>query len=321
MKIIASAGREDIALVYLGDFGAGRLVEFVESVQPPLPREQKWVLIVSTLLGCPVGCRFCDAGGDYQGRLSKEEIFTQIDFLVRKRFPDGVVPIPKFKIQFARMGEPAFNPHVLDAIEEFPQRYNAPGFLPSLSTIAPCSTEGFFERLLQIKKNYKRFQFQYSIHTTDERLRDWLIPVKKWSFAQMAEYGERFYSADGLKITLNFALAQGMPVDPQVLLRYFSPKKYLVKMTPVNPTHRARASGLVSAVEDSLNQEIILLMQELESCGYEAILSIGELEENRIGSNCGQYVRRHLQNTVSLKKSYDYWQTDAKGFDAFDALL
>lgn len=310
MKIISSAGREDIAMVYLAELGAGRLVEFVESVQPPLPLEQKWVLIVSTLYGCPVGCRFCDAGGEYKGRLSQEEIFAQIDFLVKKRFPDGVVPIPKFKIQFARMGEPAFNPHVLDVLEEFPKRYDAPGFLPSISTIAPCSTDNFFERLLRIKRErYRKFQFQFSLHTTDERLRDWLIPVKKWTFAQMAEYGERFYSPGDLKITLNFALAQGMELDPQVLARYFSPEKYLIKITPVNPTYRARQHGLISHIDGPQSErEVRALTGKLTSCGYEVIVSIGELEENRIGSNCGQYVRRHLQADGALAESYDYWQ-------------
>lgn len=309
MKVIASAGREDIAMVYLAELGSGRLVEFVESVQPPLPREQKWVLIVSTLLGCPVRCRFCDAGGDYKGRLSKEEIFAQIDYLVRKRFPDGVVPIPKFKIQFARMGEPAFNPHLLDVLEEFHERYDAPGFLPSISTVAPCGTEGFFERLLKIKREkHHKFQFQYSIHTTDEKLRDWLIPVRKWNFAKMAEYGERFYSAGGLKITLNFALAKGMPVDPKILAHYFSPERFLIKITPVNPTYQARESGLVSAIEGDQCVEISSIVEELRSFGYEVIISIGELEENLIGSNCGQYVRRHLQGDSAIEGGYDYWK-------------
>jgi 23S rRNA (adenine2503-C2)-methyltransferase len=45
--------------------------------------------------------------------------------------------------------------------------------------------------------------------------------VKKWSFAQIQEYGERFYVPGDRKITLNFALAQGMPVDPFVLLNFF----------------------------------------------------------------------------------------------------
>jgi len=36
MKIIASAGHPDIAMVYVMDFD-GNLIECVEAVQPPLP--------------------------------------------------------------------------------------------------------------------------------------------------------------------------------------------------------------------------------------------------------------------------------------------
>lgn len=74
MKVIGVAGREDIAIVYLSRLDDGKLIEFVESVQPPIPREEKWVLIVSSMVGCPVRCMFCDAGGDYQRKLSREEI-------------------------------------------------------------------------------------------------------------------------------------------------------------------------------------------------------------------------------------------------------
>ncbi|MCG3217917.1 MAG: radical SAM protein, partial [Candidatus Heimdallarchaeota archaeon] len=104
MDIIAKAGNEEVAYVYVGEFDNEKMVEFVESVQPPIPREEKWVLIVSTLFGCPVGCKMCDAGGEYKGKLTTEEILAEIDYMVRKRFPDGNIPIPKFKIQFARMG-------------------------------------------------------------------------------------------------------------------------------------------------------------------------------------------------------------------------
>ena len=132
MQIISTSGNPKIATVYLADLGAGRLIEFVESVQPPIPREEKWVLIISTLQGCPVGCSICDAGQFYHGRLSEDELWAQLDYLVKSRYPDSKVPAGKFKIQFARMGEPAFNPAVLAVLQQLPQRYDAPGLLPSL---------------------------------------------------------------------------------------------------------------------------------------------------------------------------------------------
>jgi len=309
MKVLASAGRDDIAMVYVAELEEGKFIEFVEAVQPPKPRDEKWVLMISTLYGCPVGCAMCDAGGYFHGKVTKEDLFAQIDHMVLRHFPDRVIPCQQFKIQFARMGEPAFNPSVLDVLEELPLRYDAPGFMPSISTIAPNSTDVFFERLLKIKNRLYRdgnFQFQYSVHTTDEDQRNEMIPVKKWSFAKMADFGERFYTSGDRKITLNFALAEGQPVDPQVLLRHFDPEKFLIKITPLNPTYQAAEHGLTSYIDPNNKNQDYAVVDKLRSAGYQVIMAIGEVEENYIGSNCGQYVRKHLEAIDQEIEGYTY---------------
>jgi 23S rRNA (adenine2503-C2)-methyltransferase len=309
VKVLASTGRDDVAMVYVVDMGDDRLIECVESVQPPIPREDKWVLLISTMFGCPIGCSMCDAGGHYQGKPSKDQILAQIDFLVNKRYPDKVIPAKQFKIQFARMGEPTLNPNVLDVLDELPGRYTAPGLMPSLSTVAPKGCEEFLERLLQIKHaNYSggHFQFQFSIHTTDKSLRDQMIPVKKWSFAEMEAYGERFYAPGDRKITLNFALANNMPVETSVLLRYFNPDKFLIKITPLNPTYRAVENNLSSYIDPQVEQNGYEIVEALKQAGYQVIVSIGEVEENLIGSNCGQYIKRHLAATQPISDGYTY---------------
>ena len=63
MEVVAYTGDKDIAMVYIVEMGTDRLVECVEAVQPPTPRDKKWVLLISTMYGCPLGCKMCDAGG------------------------------------------------------------------------------------------------------------------------------------------------------------------------------------------------------------------------------------------------------------------
>ncbi|MBU8920620.1 MAG: radical SAM protein [Bacteroidales bacterium] len=305
MRVKASAGNDDIARVFIAETDDGKMLEFVESVQPPIPREKKWVLIISTLYGCPGGCRFCDAGTHYEGKVPASVMMEQIDHLVRRRYPDGRVPAEKFKVQLARMGEPAFNDEVLDVLEQLPSAYDAPGLIPAISTIAPEGREAFFERLLKIRDRLypERFQLQFSIHTTDLEKRDWLVPVKKWDFARIAAYGEKFYREGGRKITLNFALAEGMPIDPAILLEHFSPEKFFIKMTPVNPTCSAGETGLASHIVPGNDRYPVI--EDLEKAGYEVLLSIGELEENHIGSNCGQYIGKYLADG-NLEEGYNY---------------
>lgn len=308
MKIKARTGSENIAVVYLAEMRAGRMVEFLESLQPPIPREKKWVLIVSTLYGCPIKCPICDAGGFYRGKLTADEILAQIDFLVTKRYPDRNIPAQKFKIQFARMGEPSYNPAVLDVLEQLPNRYQATGMMPCISTVAPGGTEIYFERLIEIKESLYpgRFQLQFSIHSTDDGTRDWLIPARKWDFERIAEYGRRFVKKGERKITLNFALAQNIPVEANVLRKYFDPDLFLIKITPLNPTYRASENKLVSYIDAYDEGRCYDLVDNLKDCGYEVIVSIGEVEENKIGSNCGQYILRHLREDIKLENGYSY---------------
>jgi 23S rRNA (adenine2503-C2)-methyltransferase len=308
MQVVAAAGREDLARVYIARSAAGEHIEFVESLQPPLPREKKWVLIVSCLFGCPFACRICDAGGDYRGRLTREEIEFQIDYLVRLRFPGGGIPCEKFKIQFARMGDPALNPAVLEAIALLPGRLQAPGLVVSLSTIAPAGCGPFFERLLEVKRPFPpgSFQFQFSLHTSDEERRRELIPAATWSFAEMAAYGRRFVGPGDRKVTLNFALAKDYPLEPEALRRWFDPAVFLVKITPVNPTVRARENGLCPVL--GAERPDADIAARLRHAGYEVIVSIGDLEENAIGSNCGQFVRSFLagRGVAAAGESYSY---------------
>lgn len=310
MRILAAAGDGDPARVYLADLatdGRERLVEFVESIQPPLPREEKWVLMVSTLLGCPVACPMCDAGGSFHGRLSAEEIIRQIDYLVDYRYPGRSIPAGKFKIQLARLGEPALNPAVLEVLRELPGRYDAPGLLPSLSTIAPQGCETFFAELAALKHELYpggRFQLQFSIHTTDPTLRDKLIPAPKWDFDRIARYAEEWFTPGDRQITLNFALGADSPVEPQVMLKYFDPERFLVKLTPLNPTYRAHNNNLRSYLSHNPAAEDDALPRRLREAGYRVIVSLGQSEEDLIGSNCGQFLQRHLKAREKLTDGY-----------------
>lgn len=308
MEVLEEYGRDDLAKVYVAAMRGSReyLVEFVESIQPPIPREEKWVLIVSTLFGCPVGCKMCDAGGEYKGKLTSEEILDEIDYMVRRRFPDGDIPISKFKIQFARMGDPALNPEVLTVLKQLPMIYNAPGLLPSVSTVAPKNSEEFLEKLLNIKnRHYRngRFQFQFSIHTTDVNKRNELIPTSKFNFKEMADYGRRFYEDGDKKITLNFAMSKGYPVDVDIVKQYFDPDIFIIKLTPINPTERAMCNELVSEIDAYNPASANQIVNDFRSQGFDVILSIGEVEENKIGSNCGQFVTQ-IKESFLQKRNY-----------------
>lgn len=310
MNVVANYGKEDLAKVYVAQMrdDPRYLVEFVESLQPPVPREEKWVLIVSSSYGCQMKCLMCDAGGEYHGKLTEEEILAQVDYMVGKRFPDRKVPIPKFKVQFARMGEPSLNPAVLGALRKLPVMFDAPGLMPCVSTIAPKGRNGFFSELTEIKNELYgdgRFQLQFSVHTTDNGKRDRLIPAKKWGFEDIAKFGEKYYREGDRKITLNFAVAKNYPVDASTIRDYFDPSVFFIKITPLNPTQNVAKNELSSAIDPYLLESSKGIVNDFESKGFDVLLSIGELEENDIGSNCGQFVSVLRGSGYEIREGYD----------------
>lgn len=305
MEIINYFGKEELATVYLARMKNGKIIEFVDSCQPPIPKDKKWVLIVSVSYGCPIKCLMCDAGGNYSGNLSEDDIFQQIDYLVLKRYNSLSVPVEKFKIQFARIGEPAFNLNVINVLEKLPFRYDAKGLVACISTIAPEGKDYFFQRLLEVKNRFYlqgKFQLQFSIHSTDEKIRDTLMPYKKWGLQKIAEYGEDFFIPGDKKITLNFAVSDNIPIQPEIIANYFSPEKFFIKITPTNPTYNAIKNRLDQPIEDKHYK----LAEKFKQMGYDTLISIGELEENQIGSNCGQYITTFLQLKKTIPHSYTF---------------
>ncbi len=305
MELLGKYGKEDLAILYVAKNG-DKVLEFVESLQPPIPREKKWVLIISTMYGCPIGCLMCDAGEYFHGKVSKEEMLEEIDYMVKSRYPDGKVLVEKFKVQFARMGEPALNENVLEVLEELPKKYEAPGLMPCISTVAPKNSEEFFNRLITIKDHLYskgKFQLQFSIHSTNEEERNKWISSKIWNLSEIASYGEKWFKEGDRKITLNFAVADDSLIDPEIVRKHFNPDKYWIKLTPINPTNKAVKNEIKSGITEE-NSEFFPLVQEFKKRGFEAEISFGEYEENEIGTNCGQFATKYNNGEVEIKETY-----------------
>lgn len=298
MEVVARKGNEENAWIYLARFRNSNqyLVEFVDSVEPGIPREKKWCINISTQFGCPVNCRLCDAGGSFNGNLTKEELLSQVKYVLSTR---NFMRSEKLKVHYARMGEPLMNPAVIESIVELPEicKPNIP--MACIATTAPAASYQQLVKIAEIKDTYYRngkFQLQFSVNSTDEKVRDYLMPIKKMKLKDLAEFGERYWDVRDRKINLNFALAKNVPADPEVIAQLFIPEKFLIKITPVNPTRSAEKNGLESMIRFEGDPKL-KIVEELRKLGFEVIVSIGAKEEIVIGSNCGQYVK--MWNTAN----------------------
>ena len=297
MKVLQNKGKKELALVYVAGLrnDPKNLVEFVDACSPAVgDRRKKWVIIISTQLGCQVNCIMCDAGGGFRGNLSAAEMLGQVKTVVAD---NGLDPknCAKFKVQFARMGEPALNPQVMTALRELSELY--PNVIPCVATIGPGNCSRWFSELLIVRDLFTDFQLQLSVNSTDEGWRDIIMPYPKISLSELAGYGKCFYRPGQRKTVLNFALHPRWPLEAAALRKTFDPKYFAVKLTPLNPTDAGSRNSLdLDQNTDPINGEMEEKAQSLERHGFLVIRSVGELEENDIGSNCGQAVRSFVKS-------------------------
>ena len=295
MKVVESAGCPDVAQVFVLQMRdePWTRIECVGALDPALGREDKMVFVVSSQLGCPVGCAMCDAGTWFAGTLTAGEIEAQIRHLLASWGGSDAARCRKLKVQFARMGEPSLNPAVLDVIARLPSILPTPHVIPCVATTAPRAAAAWFEDLLVLRRAFgpDSFQVQFSVQSTDEAARDRMMPVAKWTLEEISGYAKRWVRGGDRKVTLNAALAEGVAFDPEVLGRIFDPGTCVVKLTPLNPTARAGGNALRSAMETGNEPRIVELVERLESLGFRCIVSIGDPRETQMGTSCGQMAR------------------------------
>jgi 23S rRNA (adenine2503-C2)-methyltransferase len=297
IEVLSVSGDARVAEVGVLRLGAdpGRLVEVVDGLAPPAPRAAKWIVNLSTQFGCPVGCPTCDAAGAYSGEPDEEELWAQVAWALG-RHPGLAARCAKLKVHLARMGEPSLNDAVLPFLEALPARLAAPGLWACVASVAPRGREAWFARLREVKRRLYpgRFQLQFSIQSTDPDARAWLVPVACWNLDEIADFGHAFWAPGDRKVLLNFALARGVPFEPEVLLGRFSPERFALKLTPLNPTFRGRTAGLESVLRSPSEGEVRPALERLGAHGFDVVWSVGDGREDEIGSNCGQAVRLTL---------------------------
>ena len=290
--------------VFLATTHDGHLVEFSETWSVPHLGTPGWMVSVSPSLGCPVGCVFCDGGAWYKGKLDAAEILAQIDHVVALagNEPDPAQPL---WIEFSKVGEPSFNPAVLEVLCQLPRRYPGRAISPCLSTVAPQRTEAFFEELLAVRHcvfGPDGFQLRLSLHATDERLRHELIPIKLWSFEKIAAFGRRFCRPGDRKVALRFAASPSIPLDVGRLLGTFSPEVFSIELTPMNPTQTARAHGLTSAVTADDLAGSFQQVDAFRSAGFDVTVCFGAPEADALGASCGMSLTARLDTPLPPRR-------------------
>jgi 23S rRNA (adenine2503-C2)-methyltransferase len=129
---------------------------------------------------------------------------------------------------------------------------------------------------------------QLSINSTNEEEREIMFKGNACTLKEIADIMEGLVPK-GRKITLNFALCD-YEIDEKILVKYFDPKHYIVKITPMHKTNTALLNGIETAGDYTTYTPYKDVEERLKSVGYDVLVFIASLEEDFGRITCGNAI-------------------------------
>ena len=307
--LIVEGDKGKLEMLSLGDYGKdhnlkadflGLKRELTQVKHTTLmPLEDKWVITISTQYGCSMGCRFCDVPTVGRGiNATFNDLIQQV--LTGIHLHNEVKSSKHLNIHFARMGEPSWNPNVLDAAKWFREHLykdddgqNHYNIHPVVSTMMPCKNEWlktFIHTWMRIKNRVYEGNagLQLSINSTNEDERKYMFSGNASSLWEIAKIMNGVIPF-GRKITLNFAVAD-YEIDPAVLLRYFDPAHYLIKLTPMHKTSTCLKNEIKTVGDYTTYHPYKEYETNLKKAGYDVLVFIASAEEDLGRITCGNAI-------------------------------
>ncbi len=301
--LIVSGQKGKLEMLSLGDYGKevnlkadflglnSKISKVEHTVLMPL--EQKWVITISTQYGCSMGCKFCDVpnvGGGINATFRDlvDEVLTGIKLHPEVEFTK------RLNIHYARMGEPTWNPDVLDATKWLKTHIDPEYKIhPVVSTMMPRKNiwlKTFIHTWMRMKNRLFGGEagLQLSINSTSESERDEMFNGNESSLFEISKIMDGIIP-NGRKITLNFAVA-GYEIDPKILLRYFDPENYVIKLTPMHKTNAAMKNGIETKGDYTMLQPYEEYEKSLKQVGYDVLVFIASSYEDLSCITCGNAI-------------------------------
>lgn len=195
----------------------------VEAVLYKYPTySERTVLCISTMCGCPMGCRFCGTGDFFVRSLTAKEIISQATYILETQLDGELsINIKKLQIMVMSMGEPALNKALIPAFRELYDKYPQAQLL--ISSSAPNVN---YKWIHDLAVEIPTVGLQFSVHESTDKERNKLIPFKnKLTLQEIAHVGEEFFYRTGRKPFFNYCAHENNSSNKNVdeLLELFSP--------------------------------------------------------------------------------------------------
>lgn len=292
---------EELCLEYLyvGDYGKennikasflgyNKRIDKVEHKDVNLA--DKLVVTVSSQKGCPMKCNFCDCPKlGFHGNVSYAELVHEIMSGIAL---SGLQKGQRLNVHFARMGEPTFNPAVIDASIAISKVVHCmfDEYHPVVSTMMPKANkdlELFLKKWIEAGYQFggeDGFGLQFSINTLNEDDRNEMFRNKSRSLEEIGKIINKLPKPLNRKFTLNFAVTSKSNLDPKLMEKYFDKEKCIVKITPIHETVEAVGSGYEIVTNFDVYEQF---EKPLVDAGWDVIVFIPSKEEDEDRITCG----------------------------------
>jgi len=300
--LVVSGDIGKLELISVGDYGkdVNMKADFLGLSREPspirhtdiMPLTKKWVITVSTQYGCAMGCNFCDVPLVGNGEnCTENDIVNQVKTAMSLH-PE-ITHTDRLNIHFARMGEPTWNFNLLKAMTRICDDIVGFNIHPVISTMMPKNNKElslFMCWWMDVKNIIFKGNagLQLSINSTSEAERNIMFNNNCLPLNGIHKIMKDLIPK-GRKIALNFAMAD-YEIDPQILLKYFDPKYYICKLTPMHKTSTALKNDIKTKGDYTSYYSYKYYERALLRAGYDVIVFIASKEEDLSRITCGNAI-------------------------------
>ncbi|MFC1698240.1 hypothetical protein ACFL1H_07940 [Nanoarchaeota archaeon] len=227
----------------------------------------KNIIVISSQVGCPSKCSFCELGNEkFVRNLKANEMYEQVILMLQIAKDYNLDINTKHKVSLAKSGDPFFNPETVKALEKIAELE----FSFKVSTIFPNTKRAMniFNNITLFAKDYSEpVQYQISLISTSEEYRSKVTGINLMPFNKIREAGEYWKenNPEGRKINLSLILDNNVPCDVDIIYKTFPPDLFRFRFRNYMPTLHGKEKDLI-AIE---NERLQLIKDQFEDKGYE----------------------------------------------------
>jgi 23S rRNA (adenine2503-C2)-methyltransferase len=256
---------------YVFELYDGRCIETV-----CIKRKTGTTACVSTQVGCPVQCAFCESGRNGLLRnLTVSEIVQQIIFLEE----------PVNRIVFMGIGEPLYNYDAIIKSIHILRDRNGIDFPTDGITI---STVGPIKFLKKLREEHIKIQLVLSLHATNQKTRNRIIPgMTGNSINETVETALSYSKRHNRKLTIAYLLLPGINdkyTDIKQLVEWFKHENVMINLLEYNETNNM-------VFKNANRKDIERFKNNLENRGIEVKMRVSH--GRNIKAACGQLASKY----------------------------